>query len=384
MASPTRPRDLRILRIGVVDRILGDNIGGYREVACSIGERVGRIDMLVYSPRRHNFRPTALRSNSTVYPTRSLSKLHFFRDAFRLGDQLQRKLGYTLIVAADPMGSGLVGCWLKGRYGVPLLIRCHSDYYSSAAWRLESPRHWFDHLLSIRLLRQADLVQVVSQRISRDVIRLGVPPERVAVLPSIVRSDLLTPGDDGLERYASRRLLFVGRLVKSKNLPTLLRAVHRLVESGYEPRLVLIGTGPLRQQLQALAHRLNIEACVEFAGHKSQEALVAFYQESSLLVLPSGYEAFGKVIVEAGLCGLPIVATHVGGIPELVVEGETGLLVPPRDPTALARAIARLLDDAAFARRIGQEAQLRFQKTWNQDAMVSAQIALLEQAALGR
>jgi len=100
-------------------------------------------------------------------------------------------------------------------------------------------------------------------------------------------------------------------------------------------------------------------------------------------VLPSVHEALGKVIVEAGLCGLPIVAAAVGDIPWHVTDGENGLLVPPRDPKALARAIARLLDDPALARTLGQEAQRRFRETWRYEDMVAASVALLERVAKG-
>ncbi|MFB0546300.1 MAG: glycosyltransferase family 4 protein, partial [Anaerolineae bacterium] len=364
----------------MVDWILGDNIGSSREIFVAIAECVGRLDYIVYSPRQHNYWPTALSDNMMVYPTRSLSKLHFLRDAFQLGNRLQQDVGYHLISVADPMGSGLVGYWLKRRYGLSLLITCHSDYYSSLAWRLESPRYWLDYLLSIWLLQRSDRVWAVSQRVAQDVVRLGVPPERVTVLPPIMRTHLFTPGDDALDRYSRGRSLFVGRLIRAKSLPTLLRAVRLLVNNGYDPLLKLVGAGPLRPQLMALTHRLGIESWVEFVGHKPQDELMALYQQSSLFVLPSVYEAFGRVIVEAGLCGLPIVGTRVGGIPELVIEGETGLLVPPRDPAALAKAIATLLDDPALAQRMGREAHRQFQEKWRYESLLTAHVAMLEQA----
>lgn len=382
--TAAQPRPPRVLQIGVDDSILHpDNRSRLRNVA-GIAERVGRTDWIVYSPRRHGYERTVLAGNATVHPTRSLTKLHFFRDAFRMGCRLHDEHGYDLICAQDPMGSGLVGHWLRRRCGRPLLMKCHSDYYGSEAWRSESLRYrFFDHRLSVWLLRRADHVQVVSPQLAQDVARLGVDPERITVLPTIVQTYLFEPGADSPERYGAGRLLFVGRLARQKDIPTLLRAMRLLADRGRECRLTVVGGGPQRKNLLELRDRLGVDAQVEFISHKPREKLVELYRQSSIFVIASVHEAFGKVIVEAGLCGLPIVGTAVGGIQWHVVDGENGLLVPPRDPDALATAIARLLDDPALARTMGRETQRRFRDKWSYEDMLDAHIDLLKRVAGG-
>jgi len=156
-----------------------------------------------------------------------------------------------------------------------------------------------------------------------------------------------------------------------------------LADRGRECRLTVVGGGPQRKNLLALRGRLGVDSQVEFISHKPREKLVELYQQSSIFVIASVQEAFGKVIVEAGLCGLPIVGTAVGGIPWHVADGENGLLVPPRDPDALAAAIAHLLDDPALARSMGREAQRRFRDKWRYEDMLDAHIGLLKRVAGG-
>jgi len=374
----------RVLRIGVADGILHPANPSRRNNWLATAERVSRADFIVYSPRRKGYGPMILSDKSTVYPTRSRTKLHFFRDAFRMACRLHQEQRYNMIRADDPMGSGLVGIWLRRRLGLPLLMKCHSDYYSSDAWRSESIRYrLLDYGLSVRLLRRADHVQAVSPQVAKDVERLGVDPKRITLLPTIIQTHLFEPGPDTPERYGARRLLFAGRLAKQKDLPTLLRSVRLLADAGRDFRLTIVGSGPERRRLLTLTRTLRIEARVNFIPHMPREQLSELYQQSSIFVLPSVHEALGKVIVEAGLCGLPIVAAAVGDIPWHVTDGENGLLVPPRDPKALARAIARLLDDPALARTLGQEAKRRFRETWRYEDMVAASVALLERVAKG-
>jgi glycosyltransferase involved in cell wall biosynthesis len=369
----------KVLHIGVEDGILHPANSGRRRVRRDMAERIGRADDITYSPRQHGYEPTILSDRAAVYPVHARTKLHFLRDAFRIGCRLHEERGYDLVRANDPMGSGIVGYRLKRRYGLPLLIKCHSDYYSSGAWRSESLRYrFFDYPLSIWLLRRADHVQVVSPRIAEDVARLGVDPDRITIAPTPVQTELFEPGPDTLERYGAGRLLFTGRLAKQKDIPTLLRAAHILADSGRRFRLTIVGSGPLGQRLTALARELNVEQQVEFIAHVPREELTAYYQQSSVFVIPSVHEALGKVIIEAGLCGLPIVGTDVGDIAWNVVDGETGLLVPPRDPEALAGAVARLLDDPTLARTLGQNAQRLFRERWRCEDMIDTIAALLK------
>jgi glycosyltransferase involved in cell wall biosynthesis len=196
-----------------------------------------------------------------------------------------------------------------------------------------------------------------------------------------MRTSLFSPGADSLERYARGGVLFVGRLDRQKDAATLLRAWRLLMDRGVSARLTIVGSGPEERRLKALARDLAIRASVDFAGHKQQEELPRYYQNNSVFTLPSASEAFGQVIVEAGLCGLATVATDVGGIPESVAHEQTGLLVPPGSPAELCAALARFLGDPELARRMGREAQRRFRERWRYDATMSAYVEMLAKVA---
>jgi glycosyltransferase involved in cell wall biosynthesis len=141
----------------------------------------------------------------------------------------------------------------------------------------------------------------------------------------------------------------VGRLVEAKGLDVFLRAL-----SGAKGVVgVLVGDGPMRRRLERMAR--DVGADVRFAGRVAAPA--AFYRMANVVVLPSQMEALPMSLIEAAACGAPAIGTRAGGIPEVIEDDESGLLVPPGDPDALRRAIERLRDEPAARRRLGEGAR---------------------------
>jgi glycosyltransferase involved in cell wall biosynthesis len=149
-------------------------------------------------------------------------------------------------------------------------------------------------------------------------------------------------------------ILCVAAHKEAKGVDVLLRAMALLGGRGDDTPLVLAGDGPLRTDLEQLTKRLGIEDVVRFAGFQELEALLELLQRCTLVVLPSRAESFGISILEAMAVGKPVVATRVGGIPEIVTEGETGLLVPPEDEEALCAAMHGLLRDRGLRAKLAQ------------------------------
>ena len=154
------------------------------------------------------------------------------------------------------------------------------------------------------------------------------------------------------------RLLTVARLTPKKGLPTVYRALRRLRDQGLRLRHTLIGDGEERAAILALIRRLGLTADVELLGTLPHEAVLAHYRRADLLVLgcevaPNGdRDGIPNVLLEAMAMGVPVVATRISAIPELVGHGQSGLLVPPGDPAALAGAMTRLLTDQPLRRRV--------------------------------
>jgi glycosyltransferase involved in cell wall biosynthesis len=165
-----------------------------------------------------------------------------------------------------------------------------------------------------------------------------------------------------------RRLVTVARLRPEKGHDTLLEAAVRIVEVFPDVRLTIVGDGPLRADLEARVAGLGLEGRVRLAGH--QEDVAAELREHDVFVLPSRSEAFPNSVIEAMATGLPVVASAVGGIPELVDHGRNGLLVPPGQSGELAEAVIGLLRRPSFARALGRKARVDVLTRYSFDRMV--------------
>jgi len=214
----------------------------------------------------------------------------------------------------------------------------------------------------------------VSERDRRRMIEVeGVPADRIRLLPNgippvvaqqpavDVRAELGIPA--GVPLIGS-----VGVFRPQKDFTTLLRAHALLRERLPEARLVLVGDGPERPALEALRAELGLEASVVFAGFRSDA--VALAAGFDLAVNSSQFEGASLAILEFMALGVPMVATAVGGTPELLADGEAGVLVAPEDPVALATAMADLLEDAPRAAELARRARERQHDIYNIDVQV--------------
>jgi len=209
---------------------------------------------------------------------------------------------------------------------------------------------------------------LVNSRATRRTVLDSAPwldPDGVHLLPKGIDTGKFRP------RGMSPTLIvgFAGQLIERKGLDTLMKA-WRILEAGETPPLLrLAGEGPLRKAMETWRKTLKHPDRVELAG--LVEDMPAFYQGLSLLVLPSWVEGFGLVAAEASACGLPVVATDTSSLPEIVVDGGTGRLVPVNDPVALAEAIRQILDDPAAAAAMGERGRERIVKLYNREDTLS-------------
>ena len=148
-------------------------------------------------------------------------------------------------------------------------------------------------------------------------------------------------------------VLTVARMYPRKRLDDLLAAAVRVRERVRDVRFRVVGAGPESTRLRALHARLGLRDTVTFLGDVSAAALAVEYARADCFCLPSSQEGFGIVFLEAMTAGLPVVACRAAAVPEVVADGETGVLVPPRDPQALAHAIEKVLVDSTWARALG-------------------------------
>jgi len=265
---------------------------------------------------------------------------------------------------------------------------------------LEAPRlSPFHYLITRYALRRADHVTATGLRLAEAAARYAPAGKPVTVVPYGVdlrefrphhparggqtAAGLGGPASGGREERSEVVVGAVARLSKEKGLRYLLDAFALVAGHRPQVRLVLAGEGPERRRLERLAARLGLGERVRFLGEVPHEQVPEVLQQLDIFAMPSTYEGFGVAALEAEAMELPVVASSVHGIPDVVVDGETGLLVPPRDRQALASALDRLVADGDLRRRLGQagRAFVAEHYSWEEN---TAQMEALYEAALGR
>jgi sugar transferase (PEP-CTERM/EpsH1 system associated) len=217
--------------------------------------------------------------------------------------------------------------------------------------------------------RQTLAVRVASQTLNRFVCvsedskkcskTEGIAAKRLVVIRNGVDLTRFAYTGPSYQRYA----LMVGRLVPEKNIESLLRSMQILTQELPEFRLIIAGDGPSRASLESMATDLQLGERVKFLGTVAD--IASLMSGASLFVLPSLTEGISLTLLEAMATGLPVVATAVGGNPEVVADRETGFLVPPKSPRALADAMTRLWNEPALARELGAAGRARVEQRFD-------------------
>lgn len=202
--------------------------------------------------------------------------------------------------------------------------------------------------------RRSHRIIVPSCYLADWVARWGIPSSKIIVIHNVPEpTDGVRPAVLPMETFLNA--VTVGRLVPWKRIDQILEAVSRIRELG----LVVIGEGPERTRLRKIARDLGVTDRVYFAGRRGKNETLALMAACDLLVLNSTYEGLPHVLLEAMALGVPVVATAVGGTPEVVRDGENGLLLPPADSDALLAALRRLCADDVLRRRLGERGRTR-------------------------
>jgi rhamnosyl/mannosyltransferase len=239
-----------------------------------------------------------------------------------------------------------------------------------------------NRILLHRILRRADRIIAFTRRymesspvIARYAHKCAIIPHGVDLTEMEITPTVERRAAELRRQHGPRLAVFVGRLVYYKGLDTLLRALASVPEAN----LIIVGDGPLRQPMEALARDLGVADRARFLGRVSHEEKVACYRAGDLLVLPATHrsEAFGLVQVEAMACGLPVISTNIdSGVPFVNQDGVTGLIVEPADPMGLAGAMRRLLSDEGLRLSLGRAARQRVEDLFSRDVMVRDNLAL--------
>ncbi len=261
--------------------------------------------------------------------------LMYLHAAARAHEGLLRRGFVPQLVHANIYKAAVPGAVIAKLAGVPMVLTEHASDFPR---RLLTPRQQLEAKTGYG---GASVVMPVSAALLDGINRYDLFP-RYQIVPNAVDTELFRPPTTA-PRGRKARILFVGGMVPVKGVEGLLRAAARLQKQRRDWELELVGDGPQRQIYTELAQELGLAGRVRFVGALSKPEVAQRMQGADFLVLPSLWENLPCVALEAGCCGLPVVGTRVGGIPE-VIGPDNGILCTPSDPGALAAALSDMLD----------------------------------------
>jgi len=277
-------------------------------------------------------------------------------------------------------GTGMLGIMADGW---PLLGTCHHpitvdrslDLEHAESWRRQiTLRRWYGFLgMQKRVARKLPRILTVSSSSKRDIVdQYRIRPEQLAVVPIGVDDSHFRPRPE-IARVPGRIMTTASADVPFKGLLPLVESLAKLRTERPEAHLVVVGRLRAESPVAAAIERLGISDAVTFESGVSDNRMVDLYAEANVAVVPSLYEGFSLPAVEAMACGVPLVTTTGGALPEVVGEdGVTGLLVPPGDVGALAIAIDRILGDPALGAKLAEAARRRILERFTWRACASA------------
>ena len=292
-----------------------------------------------------------------------IEMLIFIISSFFVLSKLLKKKKYNFMQAFFSFPSGILGITSKILFGIPYIVSLRGGDVPGANPYRYKILHSILYPIQRKIWKNAIAITVLPG-IVKQVLRLA-PDLKYHVIPNGV--DIKKFKSLTKKRTDNIKIIYVGRLIRRKGLKYLIQSIPKVIQNKNIVKFIIVGDGPIRKILETIAKKLRIEHVVDFQGFVSEEKLLKLYNKADIFVLPSLFEGFGNVITEAMASGLPVIATKVGAISEIVIDGKTGFLVPSKDSTALADAITKLIFDTKLRRKMGKAGRKRAETfySWN-------------------
>jgi len=285
----------------------------------------------------------------------------------------------------------LVVTYYAKKYGIPYILQAHGSVPRIASWRRLK---WiYDALFGYKLLKNSSKVIALNRLEAEQYKIMGVPEEKIAIIPNGI--DLseyagLPPKGVFKKKFNipedKKIILYLGRVHKVKGIDFLIKAYAYLVRKLNCKDVVLVIVGPddgYLKEAQELTNRLGVSKHVLFTGSLYGRDKFEAYVDSEFCVLPSRYEIWGMTVLEAYACSKPVIASEIGGLKDLVVNGETGLLFESGNVKQLARCIFNLLNDGGLAKRMGLKARKFVEENFTIEKVVERLEKLYEEVIEG-
>jgi len=346
---------MKVLNISLEKKLFENNSEAQQRVT-GYSRLFARFDLIVLTSRGYralNF------GNMNIFPTNSFGRLSSLVDAYLLSKKIIKKYEHDVISVQDPFEIGFLGWLLAKKFKIKLQIQIHGDYFDSDYWRKGSFLNGFRYHLGCLIIKKADSIRVVSNRIKNSLIKLGLEPEKIIIAPIHVKmSRVLSPESKNFNNEAKNRFVFltVGRLVPVKNIDLQIKSIAEITRKYTQVELWIVGEGLEYKNLKFEVEKLRLSHSVKLLGQKNKEELEKIYNEADAFLLTSNSEGWSLVAIEAASFGLPIIMTDVGCANEIIEDGVSGIVIPVGDGQILGRAMAELIENSELRKNLSRNA----------------------------
>lgn len=375
---------MKILSIGT-DRKLFEENSAVLDRNIEYASKMEELHIVVFSLKKHHLKAKKV-GNLYVYPTNSLSRLHYISDAIKVGRKIiienNFKQSNSVVSTQDPFETGLVGYYLVKKIKIPLQLQLHTDFLSP------NFKNSFLNVIRVMiakfLMPRAQGLRVVNESIKNSIEKkfpkLKIVPQVLPIfvdIEKIINTDSVKDTGDRFAHFTFI-ILVASRLAKEKRIDIAIRVLKKVVEKYPKTGLVIAGDGDEELYLKGLVKKLKLQNNVVFVGWQTD--LVPYYKVADTFLLTSEYEGYGMSLIEAGASGCPIVTTKVGiANTDLFRNGENSFVCGTGDEKCILGSVLKMIRDNSKRELFKREMQVSIKNAViTKQEYVSKYVDLLE------
>jgi len=297
---------------------------------------------------------------------RSFDTLYFIGNVVRLGQKLYKKYGIDILNASEPFGAGIAGIGLKHlikkRFVLQIQGECLGYPPETHSWLKRKLAFFITKIVA----SLSDRIRCVSNGIYEQAIRAGITEKKLFFIGPRCNTDVFDPERTKVHRMLLRKqfgfsdnlvLIFMSALLPDKGIWEFFHAFNLLHLRHPQVRAMVVGDGPVLDELRRTVTKRKLDSQIVFCGRVDHSEIPSYLSAGDIFVFPSRHEGMPRAVLEAMSMELPVVATPVGGVPEVIKDGETGILLKSLNPNDIVEAVERLLKTPELAKTTGKNAR---------------------------
>jgi glycosyltransferase involved in cell wall biosynthesis len=380
-------KDLNVLSLGYTRDLLSsseEEIGESSDRMGFYAKFLKNYFVLVFSLKKHNLSAKKT-GNMTIIPTQGIFRIDALFKMYSLADKICRENKIDIIQAQDPVFMGVIGLLLKRKYKIVLNTIVYGCNPYDKYWVNEKKLNLILAPIAKNVLKNSDGIQVDGLKVLNSLKRNGLDSSKIFYKPVIPKSINLFKEADGnrvrkqlLKEGENKLLLFVGRLSLQKNIPFLIACFQDIAKKFLSVRLVIIGEGEEEKKLKDFSGKLGLEDKITWIKSLPYAKIPEYFKACDVFLLPSLYEGFPKVLMEATMSGKPIISTDISGTEEVVMEGESGFIIPQGGREKFVEKTLFLLRNEKTTEKMGKRAQEIITEKFDPDKTRLEQINIWE------